>query len=308
MRYDITLTITYSYDSPAAGVRQLAHLMPLDLVSFRGNAGSGATTEPGPRQRLIAGHLDFEPEPAVREDWFDFFGNAVSEVAFNEALDEIVVRLQARVEVNRQPAVDAQGLALEDLAAAIAGCRDLGARSPVHFVNPSPRVPFDPEIADYARACARPGMTVAGVVEALGLRLNKDMKFDAEATTASTPISEAFRKRHGVCQDFSQIMISALRSLGIPAGYVSGFLRTLPPPGKPRLEGADAMHAWVSAWCGPETGWVEYDPTNSTFAGTDHVVVAYGRDYADVAPVRGAMRIAGSHTSDQAVDVIPLPD
>lgn len=308
MRYDINLSITYSYDSPAAGVRQIAHLMPLDLVGFRRNASLGSGAQPAPRQRLIAGHLDFEPAPAVRQDWFDFFGNAVSEVAFHESLDEIIVRLQARVEINKVVTFAEAGLTLVDLAAAIAACRDLGPRSPMHFVNPSPRVPFDAEIADYARDFEKPGLPTTEIVEVLGLRLNEDMKFDAEATTASTPISEAFRKRHGVCQDFSQIMISALRSLGIPAGYVSGFLRTLPPPGKPRLEGADAMHAWVCAWCGPDTGWVEYDPTNATFAGTDHVVVAYGRDYADVAPVRGAMRIAGSHTSDQAVDVIPLPD
>ncbi|PWW01666.1 transglutaminase-like putative cysteine protease [Hoeflea marina] len=305
MRYDITLTMTYSYDSPAAGVRQLAHLLPLDLLDFDGAGGSG---QPVPRQRLIAGRLDFDPEPAVREDRFDFFGNAISEVAFHEALDEIVIRLQARVEVNKVSAPIPATIPLDGLVAAVAACWDLGPRSPVHFIYPSPRVPFDPAIADYARGCSQPGASVAGVVEALGRRLNVDMKFDAEATTASTPISESFAQRHGVCQDFSQIMISALRSLGIPAGYVSGFLRTLPPPGKPRLEGADAMHAWVCAWCGPDTGWVEYDPTNATFAGTDHVVVAYGRDYADVAPVRGAMRIAGSHTSDQAVDVIPLTD
>jgi transglutaminase-like putative cysteine protease len=132
------------------------------------------------------------------------------------------------------------------------------------------------------------------------------MRFDAAATTVETPATEAFAARHGVCQDFTHIMIIALRSLGIPAGYVSGYLRTLPPPGQERLEGADAMHAWVSAWCGPGVGWVEYDPTNAVFAGTDHIVVAYGRDYADVAPVRGAMRTAGGQTSSQSVDVAPV--
>ena len=132
------------------------------------------------------------------------------------------------------------------------------------------------------------------------------MKFDPKATTVDTPATEAFAKRHGVCQDFSHIMIACLRGIGIPAGYVSGFLRTLPPPGKPRLEGADAMHAWVRAWCGPEAGWIEFDPTNDKLAGEDHIVVAYGRDYSDVSPIKGTMRISGGQKSKQAVDVIPL--
>jgi transglutaminase-like putative cysteine protease len=120
-----------------------------------------------------------------------------------------------------------------------------------------------------------------------------------------TPATEAFAKQRGVCQDFSHIMIACLRGIGIPAGYVSGFLRTLPPPGKPKLEGADAMHAWVHAWCGDAAGWVEFDPTNDCFVGADHIVVARGRDYSDVAPIKGAMRIAGDQKSRQAVDVIP---
>ena len=102
------------------------------------------------------------------------------------------------------------------------------------------------------------------------------------------------------------MMIACLRGVGIPAGYVSGFLRTDPPPGQPRLEGADAMHAWVRAWCGWETGWIEYDPTNAVVAGTDHILVARGRDYGDVAPVKGVLRIAGEQTSEQAVDVVPV--
>ena len=132
------------------------------------------------------------------------------------------------------------------------------------------------------------------------------MKFDPDATTVDTPPAEAFARRHGVCQDFAQVMIACLRGIGIPAGYVSGFLRTNPPPGKPRLEGADAMHAWVRAWCGWQTGWVEFDPTNAIPAGTDHIVAARGRDYGDVAPVKGILRIAGDQTTEHAVDVLPV--
>jgi transglutaminase-like putative cysteine protease len=132
------------------------------------------------------------------------------------------------------------------------------------------------------------------------------MTFDPKATDVLTEPAEAFARRRGVCQDFSHIMIAALRGLGIPAGYVSGFLRTIPPRGKRRLEGADAMHAWVQAWCGAEMGWVEYDPTNDLAVAADHIVVARGRDYADVAPVTGALRISGPHKSTQKVDVVPL--
>ncbi|MEM1088203.1 MAG: transglutaminase family protein, partial [Pseudomonadota bacterium] len=118
-----------------------------------------------------------------------------------------------------------------------------------------------------------------------------------------TDASEAFRLRRGVCQDFAHIMILGLHGLGIPAGYVSGYLRTLPPEGQERLEGVDAMHAWVKAWCGVAQGWVEYDPTNRTLIGTDHIVVGYGREYSDVSPIRGHLRSAGGQTSTQAVDV-----
>ena len=132
------------------------------------------------------------------------------------------------------------------------------------------------------------------------------MAYEPGSTSVTTTASEAFAAKRGVCQDMSHIMIGALRALGIPAGYVSGFLRTTPPPGRPRLEGADAMHAWVRAWCGHAAGWLDFDPTNNSIAGTDHIEMAWGRDYGDVAPVKGVLRITGGQTSRQAVDVIPL--
>ncbi|WP_034007179.1 transglutaminase-like domain-containing protein, partial [Pseudomonas aeruginosa] len=121
-----------------------------------------------------------------------------------------------------------------------------------------------------------------------------------------TPVAEAFDMRAGVCQDFSHIMIAGLRGLGIPAGYVSGFLRTIPPAGKERLEGADATHAWVRVWCGLQLGWQEFDPTNAIPAGNDHITISHGRDYGDVSPISGVLKTSGAHEATQAVDVIPL--
>jgi transglutaminase-like putative cysteine protease len=137
-------------------------------------------------------------------------------------------------------------------------------------------------------------------------RVRRDFRYDPEATEVSTPIREAFAQRHGVCQDFAHIMIAGLRGLGLPAAYVSGYLRTIPPPGQPRLEGADATHAWVMIWCGPETGWIGLDPTNDLIVGDDHIITATGRDYADVSPLDGVLVGPGSQKLDVKVDVIPV--
>lgn len=291
MLYDIKLVIDYTFQTPAAGARQILHAMPMTI--------SG-------RQRLIAGSIDIDPEPATRRDRDDFFGNRLTELAFNEPHNNIEISLKARVEVTGSAEPRAASVDLQALARSLESEADLGAHSPLHFLAASPYARPDAAIAHWASAELQAGRPCADIVAELGLALHREMRFDAEATTVETPAAEAFAARHGVCQDFTHIMIIALRSLGIPAGYVSGYLRTLPPPGEERLEGADAMHAWVSAWCGPGVGWVEYDPTNATFAGTDHIVVAYGRDYADVAPVRGAMRTAGGQSSNQSVDVAPV--
>ena len=134
-------------------------------------------------------------------------------------------------------------------------------------------------------------------------RIHKEFAFKPGATTVSTPVGEVLAQRRGVCQDFAHVMIGCLRGLGVPARYVSGYLRTLPPPGQPKLQGADASHAWVQAWCGPDLGWIDLDPTNATLAETDHITVAWGRDYDDVCPLRGVILGGGAHTVSVAVDV-----
>ncbi|MGY9048390.1 MAG: transglutaminase family protein, partial [Rhodobacterales bacterium] len=278
MIYDIKLTITYDYAAPSMQARNVLRVLPLNRAG---------------EQRRITGELSFDPRPQERMDWTDFFGNAMTEIGFLKPLTKLTVELRARVErIARPPQLDLSPNRVR-LAQELSELTSIGADSPHHFLAPSPRVGFDSAISDFVGGILIEGSTVLAAVRDVGRALHGEMRFDAQATDVNTPPSESFRNRHGVCQDFSHVMIAGLRAHGIPAGYVSGFLRTEPPEGQPRLEGADAMHAWVRIWCGAELGWIEYDPTNDLMVGADHVVVAVGRDYSDVAPVKGAVRSSG---------------
>ena len=247
-----------------------------------------------------------DPQPAERSEFVDFFGTRVAALAYRSAHEALDIAIAARVEVLRgDPGIDFTPT-LETLHAEIAGNWDMGSLSPHHFLSPSPRIAIEPAITAYARSSVKQAISVRELAHHLGLRIHADFAYDGEATLVDTPVTEAFALRRGVCQDFAHIMIAGLRGLGVPAGYVSGFLRTIPPEGEERLEGADAMHAWVKVWCGRETGWVEFDPTNAIFAGQDHIVIGYGRDYSDVTPIVGMLRSAGGQETTQAVDVLEV--
>lgn len=291
MLYDISLRIEYTYETHAAAGRHILKLLPATLDT---------------KQRLIAGHIDISPQPSETYGTTDFFGTSTTSVAFRSKHSKIVYSMQARVERDDNILLPFDTMDTGALSLAIANYRSVGPDSPIHFVGPSKRSPIINELTAYARDKLTSNMGVVNIVQVIGNALHGDMRFDAKATTVDTPAIEAFQNRRGVCQDFSHIMISCLRGIGIPAGYVSGFLRTEPPPGQPRLEGADAMHAWVRAWCGPSAGWVEYDPTNAMVAGGDHIVIGYGRDYSDISPVKGISRLAGGQTTKQSVDVLQL--
>lgn len=291
MLYDLKLEIAYDFARPLGAGRQLLRVLPAHL--------------PG-RQEVLRERLSISPQPQDRRTFSDFFHTRTVEIAMPAGLTEFRLAMTARV--RREAVVASLDLSpdLAGLAPEIEAQLTLGPNAPHHFLGPSPRIPRIDAIAAFARAATADAVTVRQAVDRLGAALHDRMTFDAKATEVDTPPETAFTLRRGVCQDFAQIMIAGLRALGIPAGYVSGFLRTYPPPGQPRLEGVDAMHAWVAAWCGAAQGWVEYDPTNAQWAGEDYITVAMGRDYADVAPVRGALRSAGGQDSTQAVDVIPL--
>jgi transglutaminase-like putative cysteine protease len=291
MLYDIQLTLLHKYAQPAGNSRHLLRVLPQAIVG---------------RQNLMSHMTEAFPLPEARQDRVDFFGTALTSVTQAEPHLEMQVAMACRVEVLPPQLWSDVSLNLPQLRDQVNACRDLGPAAPVHFMGPSYRLVPDAAIAAFARDVTRKGETAAETTIRLGQALHDAMQFDAKATTVDTPATDAFTLRRGVCQDFTHIMIIALQSLGIPAGYVSGYLRTLPPPGKARLVGVDAMHAWVKAWCGPAMGWVEYDPTNATLVGTDHIVVGYGRDYADVSPILGHLRSSGAPVAKQMVDVAPV--
>jgi transglutaminase-like putative cysteine protease len=288
MLYDIQLTINYNYGGESDHLRNILRLLPSSTA----------------RQRVAHTLLTIRPGPDERRDSVDFFGNITTQVAWHRPVDHLSITLRARAERFAFPELD--------LSAPLAGLDDqiatqgLLAASPLHFCSISARIADHPQISDFAQAAVQEQTSTRAAVQALGRALHSYMTFDADATDVTTAPETAFAARRGVCQDYAQIMIAGLRGVGIPAAYISGFLRTNPPAGMPRLAGVDAMHAWIAAWCGADQGWVEYDPTNCQWAGEDYITVAWGRDYADAAPVRGTMRTAGAQTSGHKVDVIPL--
>jgi transglutaminase-like putative cysteine protease len=290
MIYDVRQVTSYAYGSKVAYARHVLRLMPLERAG----------------QRVHAAALDIEPVPAVRREARDFFGNHVTFVDIREAHERLVVRLAARVVADPSPAEPPATPAWEEVRDLACASADMGAASPVHFLFASRQVSLDPDIRDYARESFPPGRAVLDGAVALMRRIKQDFAYEIGATSVTTLPSMSFALRRGVCQDFAHIMISGLRGLGLPAAYVSGYLRTEPRDGAPRLEGADAMHAWVSVWCGADVGWFGLDPTNDLVAGDDHIVLAFGRDYADVAPIDGVVFASGGQKLDVAVSVIPV--
>jgi len=290
MNYDIRLTLHYDYDGWAGGGRHQIRVVPPTIEG---------------KQRVVASSLSFSPQPAERADFSDFFGTGVASIAYRDAHETLDIKMSARVAVSRpQRGLDVSP-DIEGLRASLQGVLSLAPDSPQHFLVSSGQAGIDPAITAYASQSLGKRSVIELATDFCN-RIHADFAYDDEATTVSTRARDAFDLKRGVCQDFSHIMIAGLRGLGIPAGYVSGFLRTIPPPGKERLEGADAMHAWVKVWCGKDTGWLELDPTNGIFASNDHIVVGYGRDYTDVAPIVGVLRTTGGQAGEQSVDVVPV--
>ena len=260
-------------------------------------------------QRLVAHELVVTPPGRCRPARAEAGVANVTRLVVDTPLRHLSVESRARVVVDRPvPMPSPNDPTLADIAAAARTSGDLSARGPAAYLYPSPLIPLDADIAawcapdlDPARGCLDAGI-------ALARRIQREFGFDGSATVVDTPPVEAFHQRRGVCQDFAQIMIAGLRAAGLPAAYASGYIRTLPPPGQPRLVGADATHAWVLLWCGDALGWVGLDPTNGIWMAGDHVVVAVGRDYAEIAPVDGVVLGSGAQALSVSVDVEPVAD
>lgn len=291
MRYQLHLAIHYAFERPPGSGRQLLRVQPAQIARVQ-------------RADQIA--LSMQPPPQDQDRFTDFWGFQVTSFTLPPGLSELRFDLTARVERQEPGPRFDLSVPPAELPAELAAAPGLGPAAPHHFLAASPHIPAVPAISAFAASACAGAPTVAAAVEALGQALHAAMTFDPRATEVDTPIATAFAARRGVCQDLSQIMIAGLRSQGIPAAYVSGYLRTLPPPGKPRLVGADAMHAWVRAWTGVEGGWLDYDPTNACFVGGDHITVGAARDYSEAAPVIGMLRMQGLQSGSHAVDIVAL--
>jgi transglutaminase-like putative cysteine protease len=281
----------YDYDAPVEVAHHAAWLRPRD-------------TE---RQRVLDWSLAIDPEPdAPVQQTLDAFGNWRLGFGHSRVHDRLSVVSRFRVEVSAPPPLDGQASPpWEEVAQALryrAGRQQPGA---VEFVLGTRYAPHDPRLARLGADLFTPRRPLLDAVGALMARVHSRIAYRAQATDVATSALQALALGQGVCQDFAHLMIGCLRSLGLAARYVSGYLLTQPPPGQPRLVGADASHAWVAAWC-PRNGWVEFDPTNDLLVATDHVTLAWGRDYADVAPLRGVIRGGGNAPPAVAVQVEPV--
>lgn len=291
MIYDVRQSTTYHYAYPVADAHHVLRLTPIDRNG----------------QRVHASALDISPAPVDRREGRDFFGNRVTWIRLDEAHETLTVRVAARIAVEPPAPIDANATPpWEEVRATAFASSDLSPQSPAHHLFASRIVSLDPEIRDYVAQSFAVGRPILAAATELMHRIKTDFTYEPGATTATTTPPMSFALRRGVCQDFSHVMISGLRALGVPAAYVSGYLRTTHGPTETRLEGADAMHAWVLAWCGEETGWVGLDPTNDMLAGTDHVTLAVGRDYADVAPIDGVIVGFGGQRLQVEVSVVPV--
>lgn len=287
MRYRILHQTTYAYTERVTISHHAARLKPRGLKL----------------QECEEFSVSFRPAPAVQKTRTDFFGNEIQFFSVQEvhaglditARSLVTVFPRREVQVSKSPSWETVTSLFKEPVLP-------NNVPPYQFVFDSHLLQSTPDLADYARPSFPAGRPMLEGARDLCCRIHQDFKFNPKATTVATPLVEVMKTRQGVCQDFAHVGIACLRSLGLAARYVSGYIRTVPPKGKRRLVGADASHAWLSAYC-PVLGWVDMDPTNNVIPSEDHITVAYGRDFADVSPVAGVLTGGGGHEVTVAVDV-----
>ncbi|HUD94642.1 transglutaminase family protein [Sphingobium sp.] len=259
---------------------------------------------PWPGQWTSDYALEVEPKPTIIESRPGGWPVHVARLVIESPIRQLAIETRFRMGVQGgaiEPQHDDPTIGAVAQAALVD--REMGPAAPAHYLYASARTPMLAAIGDWVGAALAPGRQIVGTALELALRIKAEFAYQPGVTDAGTPVADAFAARHGVCQDFAHVMVVALRLAGLPAAYVSGYLRTLPPPGMPRLVGADAMHAWVMLWCGPTRGWIGFDPTNGCITGDGHLFVAMGRDYADVAPMDGLFVGGAGQSLSVMVDV-----
>ena len=288
-RYTVEHETRYAYRVPVSQSWQLAHLTPREL----------------PWQHVLSHELRIEPATDERRDERDHFGNGVTHFAVYGPHPLLRVRMLSRVEVSERPDADrAEALPWEAVGESVRRDPAQDGLAAARLSEPSALVPWSEAARAYASSSFAAGRDWLEAVTDLMRRIHADFEFDAEATTVTTQVDEVLELRSGVCQDFAHVMLACLRGRGLPARYVSGYLLTDPPPGRARLLGADASHAWVAAYS-PNHGWVEFDPTNDTIADQRYITLAWGADFADVVPLRGVILGGRGQTMEVEVSVIP---
>lgn len=290
MRYKVRHATTYEYTQSMRQAHHTVHLEPRVL--------------PG---QLVSGYkMEITPAPAVQAEHVDFFGNPTTYFAIQERHRTLTLETEMEVEVAAKPAIALDRTpAWEDLRDRLRQGGDEAAIRASTYAYPSTLVPYLPELGAYAAKSFAPGRPIGEAAFDLTRRIFKDFEFDPTTTEISTPLAQVLEQRSGVCQDFAHLQTGCLRALGLAARYVSGYIRTVPPPGRERLVGADASHAWLSAWCGDDL-WLDLDPTNDCLGSSDFITLAWGRDYDDVTPVRGVMFGHGDQILEVEVDVEPI--
>jgi transglutaminase-like putative cysteine protease len=288
MKYEITHRTSYEYGETVPLSHHMLRLRP----------------RPTRTQTVITSGVNIEPAPAALAHHSDRFGNAITYLSIEGGHQKFTVTSRSTIDIVAPPAIDAAKTVSWETIRQWSPTRISGEwLGAAEYLYNSPLIATQEAYAEYAKPSFTAERPILEVAMDLTARIHADFKFDPTATTVATPVDEVFEKRRGVCQDFAHIQVACLRSMGIPARYVSGYIETSPPPGRPKLTGADASHAWVSVFCGDE-GWVDLDPTNNIRCATRHITVAWGRDYSDAGPMRGVILGGGVHQITVAVDVV----
>ena len=292
MKFRVSHTTLYEYAAPVTVSHHTARLHP------RYDA----------RQECHSFALQIMPHPALRTARDDFFGNSVSAFSIQEIHSRLEITATSEVEVLKAtpPSLE-NSPPWEEVAKLFRETAPVELLDAYQFIFESPNIRCSPELAEFARPCFETSRPVLEGARELTRLIHHEFKYDSKATTVSTPLEEVMTNRRGVCQDFAHIAIAGLRSLGLPARYVSGYVRTHPAEGEQRLLGADASHAWFSVFA-PGVGWVDFDPTNNVMPSVEHITLGYGRDFSDISPVSGMIVGGGEHVAKVAVEVKPVGD